>query len=65
MFAYVAMSLYGTFLSGVASAANPQPQGHSQWLLGVTRALGNLGVLPFVTICLLLISGRRYPPIAT
>jgi hypothetical protein len=65
MFAYAALSLYGAFLSGVASAADPQPPGHPHWLLGVIRALGNLGVLPFVAICLLLISGRRYPPIAT
>jgi hypothetical protein len=31
----------------------------------VIRALVNLGVLPIIAICLLLISGRRYSPIAT
>jgi hypothetical protein len=65
MFAYAALSLYGAFLSGEASATFLQPHGHPHWLLGVIRALVNLGVLPLVAICLLLISGRRYPPIAT
>ena len=65
IFAYAALTLYGAFLSGVASAAYPQPHGHPHWLLGVIRALVNLGVLPLVAICLLLISGHRYPPIAT
>lgn len=63
--AYAALTLYWAFLSGVASAAYPQPPGHPHWLLGVIRALVNLGVLPVVAICLLLISGHRYPPIAT
>ena len=65
IFAYAALTLYGAFLSGVASAAYPQPPGHPHWLLGVIRALMNPGVLPLVATCLLLISGRRYPPIAT
>jgi hypothetical protein len=65
IFAYAALTLYWAFLSGVASAAYPQPHGHPHWLLGVIQALVNLGVLPLVAICLLLISGHRYPPIAT
>jgi hypothetical protein len=65
IFAYAALTLYGAFLSGVASAAYPQPHGHSHRQLGVIHALVNLGVLPLVAICLLLISGHRYPPIAT
>jgi hypothetical protein len=65
IFAYAALTHYWAFLSGVASAAHPQPHGHPHWLLGVIHALVNLGVLPLVAICLLLISGHRYPPIAT
>lgn len=61
IFAYTALALYGTFLSGVASAAYPLHLSDPHWLLGVIHALVNLGVLPLVGICLLLISGRRYP----
>ena len=46
IFAYTALTLYGAFLSGVASAADPQPHGHPHWMLGVIRALVNLDVLP-------------------
>ena len=60
IFVFAALTLYGAFLSGVALAAFPKHPGHPHWLLGVIRALVNLGVLPFVAICLLLISGRRY-----
>ncbi len=49
----------------MASAAYPLHPGDPHGLLAVIRALENLGVLPLVAICLLLISGRRYPPIAT
>ena len=35
IFAYAALTLYGAFLSGVASAAYPQPHGHSHRQLGV------------------------------
>ena len=65
IFAYAALTLYGAFLSGVESATYPQPAGYPHWLLGVIRALVKLGVLPLVAICVLLISARRYPPIAT
>ena len=65
IFAYAALTLYGAFLSGVASASYRQPCGHPHWLQGVIRALVNPDVLPSVAICLLLIRGRRYPPIAT
>jgi len=61
IFAYTALALYGAFLSGVASAAYPLHPGDPHWLQGVIRALVNLGVLPLLAICLLLISGRRYP----
>ena len=56
IFAYAALTLYWAY---------PQPHGHPHWLLGVIQALVNLGVLPLVAICLLLISGHRYPPLAT
>ena len=61
IFAYTALALYGAFLSGVASAAYPLHPGDPHWLQGVIQALVNLGVLPLLAICLLLISGRRYP----
>lgn len=61
IFGYTALALYGAFLSGVASAAYPLHPRDPLWLQGVIQALVNLGVLPLVGICLLLISGRRYP----
>lgn len=61
IFAYTALALYGAFLSGVASAAFPLRPADPHWLLGVIEALVQLGVLPLVGICILLISGRRYP----
>jgi hypothetical protein len=61
IFGYTALALYAAFLSGVASAAYPLHPTDPHWLLGVINTLVNLGVLPLVGICLLLISGRRYP----
>jgi len=60
-FGYTALALYGAFLSGVASAAYPLHPRDPLWLQGLIQALVNLGVLPLVGLCLLLISGRRYP----